>query len=739
MERSNFGAARSVFGSTVKKSPFVKRPGNKPSSTTTTSPSSSSSSSRTTNTRLSGRHNGTITNTSHGPLSSKSNRTLSSASSFADEDDDSAPPSKRTGTRPAPANGAKKSPARPVRKLNITGAKPKEAAYRMKDDFDDGREQTIPKTPKPIYRIRAEVETVAHTTPQTPTPTTPTIQTTQRRAFTSSRSWRPTRPKEGGGDEVENTVPTTPVSRQSSWRKKLVSPHQRKLSTEQEEEKVQKGTPSYPRNNTQKYSSPQRRFSDEDENDSRVRSPGFSPSKWQKSLEEQGKKIPSYLQNSPKTKNSSSSVSPQHQAHSSQWASSPCKSPLKSPRRRIVFPPMIAGTNPLSPVRDTPSTTIRSPVSYRNRTTQQCHSPVGSTLKLSLAPELDASPPVSPRQVAVATSSLHISETIGRTAMHKSAPVQFTATEQQAAVRVQTCWRRHREQAKFLILVKHERKMNKLKKKLANVEREKQRELDKIKHIVRDYKESARTKAQKKKAAMAEKSVKAAEIEKQTSELKKENAQIQAKNEMLRKNTRNLRINNLRLEKSAESSKDYYEQLKLHHDRCVEDNQKLSKVDENYKTKVNELKENLATRTRYADAEHTIRGLYRQAIRDVVLMAEETNDESLILKVYEIQEEIEHLEETWADPDPISFTTAERKKRLKLLRKKWGNTLKSPRGKRKGRLASTYMFHMDCGTVGLVARTHPYYFATHRIRRDTGNGITLQSEKITDRYGLVGF
>lgn len=232
--------------------------------------------------------------------------------------------------------------------------------------------------------------------------------------------------------------------------------------------------------------------------------------------------------------------------------------------------------------------------------------------------------------------------------------------------------------------------MNKLRKKLANAEIEKQRELEEIQRIVREYKESAKSKAEKKKAAMAEKSIKADEIEKQTSDMKKENAQIQAKNEMLKKNTRNLRINNLRLEKSAESSKDYYSQLKSHHDRCVEDNQKLSKVEENYKNKVDELAENLATRTSYADAEHRIRGLYRQAIRDVVEMAEETNDESLILKLYEIQEGIAGLEGKWSDPDPSSPTSANWKKKLEIARERWGDTLRSPRARAKGRLAGMY-------------------------------------------------
>ena len=129
-----------------------------------------------------------------------------------------------------------------------------------------------------------------------------------------------------------------------------------------------------------------------------------------------------------------------------------------------------------------------------------------------------------------------------------------------------------------------------------------------------------------------------------------------------------MRINNLRLEKSAESSSEYYEQLKLHHDRCVEDNQTLSKVEDNYKNKVAELEENLSTRPRYANAEHRIRGLYRRAILDVVALGEETSDENLILTLYQIQEQIEEMEKTWKEPEPPSPTSAERKKKFKFSR-----------------------------------------------------------------------
>ena len=150
--------------------------------------------------------------------------------------------------------------------------------------------------------------------------------------------------------------------------------------------------------------------------------------------------------------------------------------------------------------------------------------------------------------------------------------------------------------------------------------------------------------------------------------MKKENAQIEAKNEMLKKNARNLRINNLRLEKSAESSKEYYEQLKLHHDRCVEDNQKLAKVEGNYKRKVEELRENLDTRSRFALAEHRIRACYRTGIRQVVEMGEDNGDERLVLSLYHIQERIEKMEKTWKEPDPLSPRSEAVKKKFRVPR-----------------------------------------------------------------------
>ena len=243
---------------------------------------------------------------------------------------------------------------------------------------------------------------------------------------------------------------------------------------------------------------------------------------------------------------------------------------------------------------------------------------------------------------------------------------QKDPVRERAATKLQACWRRYSQRKRYLTMVKYQRKINKLQGKLANVISKKQKELEEIAKVVQDYKASADAKAKRRRDALALRMKQELGTEKIIEELKKDNEQIQTKNDVLIKNSRNLRINNLRLEKSSESSKDYFDQLELHHSRCVEDNEKLTKVADNYQKKVSELQENLDTRSRYYNAEHRIRALYRKAIQKVISACEKTDDESLLLHLYELQDKIDHLEKKWKEPEPLSPRSAAVKKKYQL-------------------------------------------------------------------------
>ena len=242
--------------------------------------------------------------------------------------------------------------------------------------------------------------------------------------------------------------------------------------------------------------------------------------------------------------------------------------------------------------------------------------------------------------------------------------------KEQAATKLQAYCRMYLQRKRFLPMVKYQRKINKLNDKLASVEAKKEKELAEIAKVVQEYKDAADAKAKRRRDALAlrmkQNSKQNSGAEQMIEQLKKDNYEIQLKNDVLMRNSRNLCINNLRLEKSSESSKDYFDQLELHHSRCVEDNEKLTKVAENYQKKVAELQGNLDTRSRYNNAEHRTRALYRKTIQKIISKVEETDDESLLLHLYELQSKIDDMEKKWTDPEPLSPTSAAVKKKFKL-------------------------------------------------------------------------
>ena len=675
---SSFGAARSVFGATAvatKKSPVPE-----------------------------------ISGTDGGPASWRSrlqsrDRTASSSSSSVlsryQAANEATLPSKRIGERVMP-----KSPGRSIRKLNISVSSSSDSTYRVKPE----KESTSTTTSRsPPYRVRPAKDEISEVTKLEIAAEEARKEEEQKKEAQRARkhingrpSWR-SQKSEAKEEEKEHTSPS---NRQSSWRNRhnLSKQDSSRKNTEKKENTIsvlhnswRKGeehkdeemgkppvsptkaplyqrqqiplsptkTPRRSPGKTPSFLQNSRRKSEDDGGD-KFKSPNGRQNVYQKalSLEKTNMpqaplspprspvKIPSFLQNSCRKDNGNDMKKGPDAFPNSlpKKVSSPkstqsIKSPLKSPRRIVAAnqTPKIS----TSPLRRAPSPTRDSPIVFQSP--KRRVSPVRiSMFKSPMIEKLSIDGPEEP------------------TVYTRGKPTPASNSEHRAATCIQTSWRRFHQRRRFLVLVKYQRKINKLQKKLVNVETAKQKELGEIQKIVKDYKTQVKAKAEKKRANMDKKATEAAELEKKIAELKKENAQIQAKNEILKKNARNLRINNLRLEKSAESSSEYYEQLKLHHDRCVEDNQKLSKVEDNYKKKVTELEDNLSTRTRYARAEHRIRAVYRKAIQDMVSLGEETFDERLLLTLYQIQERIEDMEEKWKEPEPLSPTTAAIKEKIRI-------------------------------------------------------------------------
>jgi hypothetical protein len=333
--------------------------------------------------------------------------------------------------------------------------------------------------------------------------------------------------------------------------------------------------------------------------------------------------------------------------------SSPPKRTYASPKRSVPAASVLS-----SPVR---SGSPDSPIAYkspaRHRSPQQKGRRVMATSPVRTSPVRTSPSKINKSPVVVRPSSPpgKISNRRLPTKTKAVPKRTFTRKEIRTAVNLQAWWRGSYQRRKFLLeLHKYAKKIVKLQTKLEALRMSKKNELEEIERTVKEYKEETKAKLKKKKESMANKGQEAADAEKSATEQKKENSQIRAKNELLKKNSRNLRINNLRLEKSSESSGDYYVQLKAHHDRCVEDNKKLEKVETNYKAKVEEMEANLSTRTKYANTEHKICALYRSTIREATTLGEDSNDENLILTLYQIAEEIEHLEKDWKDEDIVS-------------------------------------------------------------------------------------
>uniref|UniRef100_A0A7S2YDA2 Uncharacterized protein n=1 Tax=Entomoneis paludosa TaxID=265537 RepID=A0A7S2YDA2_9STRA len=160
---------------------------------------------------------------------------------------------------------------------------------------------------------------------------------------------------------------------------------------------------------------------------------------------------------------------------------------------------------------------------------------------------------------------------------------------------------------------------------------------------------------------------------KELEKLKKENAAFRTKLEALNKNCRNLRINNMRLETSNGNQDEYYKQLKNHHDRCVQDNERLIEVEREYKGKIGELEEMLELRTSYAMAEHRTKLAYRRIVMTFVDKVDQSQrDEVLSLKLHEYLEQVEPFEAKADEPIPFQHASTER-----------GETTKTPTKRQK--------------------------------------------------------
>jgi hypothetical protein len=149
--------------------------------------------------------------------------------------------------------------------------------------------------------------------------------------------------------------------------------------------------------------------------------------------------------------------------------------------------------------------------------------------------------------------------------------------------------------------------------------------------------------------------------------LRKENAKIRANNQQLHANCANLRTNNNRLEETIQSGEEYFKQLEIHHSRCLTDNQKLTKFDDLYRKKLEEMEETVESRTAWAQYEHKIKRAYARALWCAVEMVRDTNDESLLSTVQELTTMLEGHTQSWVNCPFDDYRPRRNKKKAEKL------------------------------------------------------------------------
>ncbi|EEC42605.1 predicted protein [Phaeodactylum tricornutum CCAP 1055/1] len=137
----------------------------------------------------------------------------------------------------------------------------------------------------------------------------------------------------------------------------------------------------------------------------------------------------------------------------------------------------------------------------------------------------------------------------------------------------------------------------------------------------RAYKEKAIARLQK----QLTKDAKVEENQKLVLALKDDNTNIRASNVKISTNIQNLQVNNRRLDKTNTSGSELYEQLSLHHQKVKADNEKLTKINNDYKKKVEDLEKEVEERTHLCNLEQSIRDGYEQTIAAIVARIKRTD------------------------------------------------------------------------------------------------------------------
>ena len=150
-----------------------------------------------------------------------------------------------------------------------------------------------------------------------------------------------------------------------------------------------------------------------------------------------------------------------------------------------------------------------------------------------------------------------------------------------------------------LELVALRQKERKLQKKLAQIEAEKQSELNSIHQAL-----------ERRKVGLSQLSLVDQELyfrDQEIEQLQQENAALSAKNEKLATSMRKLRVKNSRLYEFSHGNRDHYKMLRMHHTRAKEENERLMAQEKHYKKKIEKLHEDLQEGTDFIYAEHRLK------------------------------------------------------------------------------------------------------------------------------------
>lgn len=193
----------------------------------------------------------------------------------------------------------------------------------------------------------------------------------------------------------------------------------------------------------------------------------------------------------------------------------------------------------------------------------------------------------------------------------------------------------------------YRRRIPRLEAKLARLEKRRVKDVKKVKREHKAAKKEFLAQAEEEAKRNRLRQNKVGEQSELIDHFRQENAQIRAANKQLHKNIANLRINNERIEENMNDGGDYHEQLKVHHQRVSNENEKLAKFEETYRKKLDDLETDVADKTAWAQYEHKVKRAYARAIFCAVEMVRDTYDEELLANVEEMTTLLDAHSQTW--------------------------------------------------------------------------------------------